>query len=36
VLLAFAAWLILKEKMTRDLWVGVILICIGVALVAGS
>jgi len=36
VLLAFAAWLILKEKMTRDLWVGVILICIGTAFVAGS
>jgi drug/metabolite transporter (DMT)-like permease len=36
VLLAFAAWLILKEKMTRDLWIGVILICIGTAFVAGS
>ena len=36
VLLAFAAWLILKEKMTRDLWVVVILICIGTAFVAAS
>jgi drug/metabolite transporter (DMT)-like permease len=36
VLLAFAAWLILKEKITRDLWIGVILICVGTAFVAGS
>jgi len=36
VLLAFAAWLILKEKMTRDLWIGLVLICLGTALVAGS
>ncbi|MBV9391560.1 MAG: EamA family transporter [Verrucomicrobia bacterium] len=36
VLLAFAAWLILKERITRDLWIGVILICVGTALVAGS
>ncbi|HEX7194372.1 MAG TPA: EamA family transporter [Chthoniobacterales bacterium] len=36
VLLAFAAWLILKEKMSRDLWIGLILICLGTAFVAGS
>jgi multidrug transporter EmrE-like cation transporter len=36
VLLAFAAWVILKEKVTRDLWVGLILICLGTVLVAGS
>ena len=36
VLLAFAAWLILKEKMSRDLWIGLALICLGTALVAGS
>lgn len=36
VLLAIAAWLILKEKMTRDLWIGLILICLGTAFVAGS
>ena len=36
VLLAFAAWLILKEKMTRDLWIGVICICLGTVFVAGS
>jgi undecaprenyl phosphate-alpha-L-ara4N flippase subunit ArnE len=36
VFLAFAAWLILKEEMTREHWVGVILICIGIAFVAGS
>ena len=36
VLLAFAAWLILKEKMSRDLWIGLILICLGAMFVAGS
>jgi uncharacterized membrane protein len=36
VLLAFAAWLILKEKMSRDLWIGLILICLGTIFVAGS
>jgi len=36
VLLAFAAWLILKEKMSRDLWIGLVLICLGTAFVAGS
>jgi drug/metabolite transporter (DMT)-like permease len=29
VLLAFGAWLFLREKMTRNLWIGVILICLG-------
>ena len=36
VLLAFAAWLILKEKMSRDLWIGLVLICLGTVFVAGS
>ena len=36
VLLAFAAWLILKEKMSRDLWIGLALICLGAVFVAGS
>ena len=36
VLLVFAAWLILKEKMSRDLWIGLVLICLGTAFVAGS
>jgi uncharacterized membrane protein len=36
VFLAFAAWLILKEKMSRDLWIGLVLICLGTTFVAGS
>jgi undecaprenyl phosphate-alpha-L-ara4N flippase subunit ArnE len=36
VLLMFAAWIFLKEKMTLDLWVGVTLICAGVLLVSRS
>jgi undecaprenyl phosphate-alpha-L-ara4N flippase subunit ArnE len=36
VLLAFGAWLILKEKVSRDLWIGLVLICLGTAFVAGS
>jgi multidrug transporter EmrE-like cation transporter len=36
VFLAFAAWLILKEKMSRDLWIGLLLICLGTAFVAAS
>jgi multidrug transporter EmrE-like cation transporter len=36
VLLAFAAWLILKEKISRDLWIGLVLICLGTVFVAGS
>jgi len=36
VLLAFAAWLILNEKVSRDLWIGLILICLGTIFVAGS
>jgi uncharacterized membrane protein len=36
VLLALGAWLILKEKMSRDTWIGVILICLGTVFVAGS
>ena len=29
VILALGAWLFLRERMTRDLWIGVILICSG-------
>ena len=36
VLLALAAWLILREKVTTDLWIGVILICLGTTFVAAS
>jgi drug/metabolite transporter (DMT)-like permease len=36
VLLALAAWLLLREKMTKDLWIGVILICLGTTFVASS
>ena len=36
VFLASAAWLILKEKISRDLWIGLILICLGTLFVASS
>jgi multidrug transporter EmrE-like cation transporter len=36
VLLALAAWLILGEKMSPDLWIGLVLICLGTVFVAGS
>jgi len=36
VLLAFAASLILKERMSTDLWIGLVLICLGTVFVAGS
>ena len=34
--LALAAWLLLEEKMSRDLWIGLVLICLGTIFVAGS
>ena len=36
VLLALGAWLFLREKMTTDLWIGVILICLGTSFVSAS
>jgi multidrug transporter EmrE-like cation transporter len=36
VLLALAAWRILEEKMSRDLWIGLVLISLGIVFVAGS
>ena len=36
VLLVLAAWLFLKERLTVDSWVGVLLICVGLFLVTGS
>jgi len=36
ILLVLAASIFLKEKMTLNLWVGVLLICAGVLLVSGS
>jgi uncharacterized membrane protein len=36
VLLALGAWLFLRERVTADLWIGVILICIGTTLVSAS
>jgi len=36
VLLALGAWLFLREKVTADLWIGVILICVGTTFVSAS
>lgn len=36
VILALGAWLFLKEKMTLSLWIGIVLIGVGVALVSTS
>jgi uncharacterized membrane protein len=36
VFLAFGAWLFLRENMSRDLWIGVILICVGTILVSAT
>ena len=36
VFLALGAWLVLREKMTTDLWIGVILICLGTTFVSAS
>ncbi|MDB5293696.1 MAG: protein of unknown function transrane [Phycisphaerales bacterium] len=36
VLLVLAAWLFLRERMTADSWIGILLICAGIFLVSGS
>jgi uncharacterized membrane protein len=36
IMLAFGAWLFLRENMTRDLWIGMILICFGTILVSAT
>jgi uncharacterized membrane protein len=36
VILAFGAWIFLRENMTRDLWIGMILICFGTILVSAT
>ncbi len=36
IILAFGAWYFLKEKVTPGLWLGVILISVGVVLVSSS
>ena len=35
-IMAIAAWLILKERMSAGAWAGLALICVGIAVVAGS
>lgn len=35
-IMAIAAWLILKERMSPGAWAGLALICVGIAVVAGS
>lgn len=34
--MVIAAWFFLKEKVPPKAWVGVILVCVGIALVSGS
>jgi drug/metabolite transporter (DMT)-like permease len=34
VILAFGAWLFLQERMTSELWLGMILICFGTMLIS--
>ena len=36
VILAFGAWLFLQERMTSELWLGMILICFGTMLVSAT
>jgi drug/metabolite transporter (DMT)-like permease len=36
LLLAFGAWLFLRENMTGELWLGMILICFGTMLVSAT
>ena len=36
VLIALAAWLVLKERLPAKAWVGLVLVCVGIALVARS
>jgi undecaprenyl phosphate-alpha-L-ara4N flippase subunit ArnE len=35
-LMAVAAWLLLKEKLPASAWLGLILVCVGIAIVSGS
>jgi len=35
-IMAIAAWLLLKEKMPVSAWFGLVLVCVGIAIVAGS
>jgi uncharacterized membrane protein len=35
-LMAIGAWLVLKEKLPLSAWAGLALVCVGVAVVAGS
>lgn len=35
-MMAIGAWLLLKEKLPASAWAGLVLVCIGVAIVAGS
>jgi drug/metabolite transporter (DMT)-like permease len=35
-MMAVGAWLFLKEKLSTGTWAGLVLVCIGVAVVAGS
>ena len=35
-LMAIAAWLLLKEKMPSGAWIGLLLLCAGIAVVASS
>jgi undecaprenyl phosphate-alpha-L-ara4N flippase subunit ArnE len=35
-LMAIAAWLVLKEKLPISAWLGLVLVCVGIAIVSGS
>jgi undecaprenyl phosphate-alpha-L-ara4N flippase subunit ArnE len=35
-MLAIGAWLVLKERMPVSAWIGLALVCVGIAVVAGS
>jgi uncharacterized membrane protein len=35
-LMATAAWLILKERMSVNAWIGLILVCVGITIVSSS
>jgi drug/metabolite transporter (DMT)-like permease len=35
-MMAIGAWLLLKEKLPAAAWVGLLLVCVGIAVVAGS
>ncbi len=36
VLMAIAAWLVLKEKLPISAWFGLVLVCVGIAIVSAS